>query len=217
MNKRIIGDKMEFVKYYRVQGGNGYSKSRQMLRVTDANVLDLDMLKKIHIGSEEHNKNFLKLRLSEKWKKYAGVDLNNNDSVNVVEMYFPIFFRRLLQQCAISEYENTGKNPKALPHTVDISKGEAYAVYGAWNGIMKACCMYATDNVIVNEDDTKTLYENNEQIIQKFHPIDLVMLKKFLNHAKGEAKISSVQIDEIIKEAEKYNAEMIKYKGENVK
>ena len=208
---------MEFSKYYRVQGGNGYSKSREMLRVTSTNALELDILKKIHIGSEQHNRNFLNLRLSEKWQKNAGIDLKSNDSVNVVVMYFPTFFARLLQNYAISEYEKTGKNPKAPPHTVDISKGEAYSVFGAWNGIMQACCMYATDNVVAKEEDAQMLYRDNEQIIQNFHPIDIVMLRNFLNHAKDEAKIPLDQIDEIIKEAETINAEIQKSKGVNEK
>lgn len=208
---------MEFLKYYRVQGGNGYSKSREMLRVTNDNRINLDILKKIHIGGEQHNRNFLQLRLSEKWQKNAGVDLDNNDSVNVVVMYFPTFFGELLRQYAISEYEKTGKNPKAPPHTVDISKGEAYAVFGAWNAIMQACCMYATDNVVSKKEDARALYEDDEQITQKFSPIDIVMLRNFLNHAKDEAQIPLSQIDEIIKEAEKFNAEIQKEKGVNVR
>ena len=208
---------MEFSKYYRVQGGNGYSKSREMLRVTNTNALELDILKKIHIGSEEHNRNFLNLRLSEKWQKNAGIDLDSNDSVNVVVMYFPTFFARLLQKYAISEYEKTGKNPKAPPHTVDISKGEAYSVFGAWNGIMQASCMYATDNVVGKEEDAQMLYQDDEQIIQKFHPINIVMLRNFLNHAKDEARISLSEIDKIIREAEEINVEIQKKRGENVK
>lgn len=206
---------MKYVKFYRVQGGNGFSKSREMLNVSNSNKLELDLRKKIHIGGEQHNKNFIDLRLGEKWQRYAGLDLNN-ESVNVVVMYFPEFFAELLRQCAIPEYQNTGKDVLAPPHSVDISKGEAYAMYGAWNGIMKACCMYAKDNVVSTPEQAQTLYEDDEQITQKFHPIDMVMLENFLNHAKEKAKITPYQITEILEEAKIINEE-IKLRGENIK
>ncbi len=57
---------MEFIKYFRVQNGTGFAKSREMLSVSSSNKLQLQSLrKKVHIGSEQHNRNFIPLRLSE--------------------------------------------------------------------------------------------------------------------------------------------------------
>ena len=82
---------MRIVKYYRIQGGDGFCKSRNMLNVTSSNILTVTAQKRIHIGNEEHCKNFINLRLASKWKKYTGAD-NHNETVDVVVMYFPELF-----------------------------------------------------------------------------------------------------------------------------
>lgn len=113
---------MEFIKYFRVQNGTGFAKSREMLSVSSSNKLQLQSLrKKVHIGNEQHNRNFIPLRLSEKVQKYAGQDISQGD-VDVIVMFFPKFFGDLLKRCAISEYIKTGDNVKAPPHTVDVKK-----------------------------------------------------------------------------------------------
>ncbi len=62
---------VELVSFFRVQGGSktGFSKSREMLSVTDENRLSLDILKKIHIGGEQHNRQFILLRMAEKYRR----------------------------------------------------------------------------------------------------------------------------------------------------
>ena len=201
---------MKYVKYYRVQGGDGFSKSREMLNVTASKSIDLDPRKKIYIGSEEHNKNFIKLRLKEKWKKYAGID-TNKANVNVVIMYFPKFFSDLLKQCAISEYIATGRDTEAPPHTVDITKGEAYALYGFWNLLMKACNIYAKNNSISSEQDIENLY-NSDVDISQFNVINVEMLENSLNHICYQSKIGKKQIQMIINESRRINEELEKLK-----
>ncbi len=197
---------MRYVKYYRVQGGDGFSRSREMLNVTSSNAIEVQARKTIHIGDEKHNKNFIKLRLADKWKKYAGLHTNKGN-VDVIIMYFPEFFGNLLKQCAIPEYIATGRDPEAPPHTVDINKGEAYALCGFWNLMMKACNVYAKNSIIRNEQEINTLYNNDEEI-SKFHSINIQMLKNSLNHISAQAGISEGQRERIIKEAEKANKEI---------
>lgn len=146
---------MEFIKFFRVQNGTGFAKSREMLSVSSSNKLQVQSLRKmVHIGNEQHNRNFIPLRLSEKVKKYAG-----QANIDVIVMFFPFFFGNLLKKCAIPEYIKIGDDVKAPPHIVDVNKGEAYAIYGAWNGIMESCCVYA-ENVHIRslEEAEQALY-----------------------------------------------------------
>lgn len=196
---------MEYVKYYRVQGGDGNSKSRDMLSVTDSNSLQLIPLKRIHIGGEKHNRNFINLRLSEKWKKYSKVEFNQL-GVNVIVMCFPKFFSDLLREYAIPEYIQIDDNPLAPPHTVDVNEGEAYAMYGAWNAIMKACCMFARIGVVKTAEEAEQLY--SEEDVTKFHKIDVIMLKNFLKHAQKGAPIEQTQIENILEKAQSINREI---------
>ena len=198
---------MEYIKYFRVQNGTGFAKSREMLKVSTSNKLQLQSLrKKIHIGSEQHNRNFIPLRLSEKVQKYASQDTSQGN-IDVILMYFPKFFGDLLKKCAISEYIKTGDDVKAPPHAVDVTNGEAYAIYGAWNGIMEACCIYA-ENIHIHslEEAEQTLYCCKEP--PKRNPINIQKLKNFLIHASEKSPISPDEIIEIIEEATEFNREI---------
>ncbi len=194
---------MKFVKYYRIQGGDGFCKSRDMLNVTSSNSLELVAQKRIHIGNEMHCRNFINLRLDARWKKYTGAD-DNKGNVNVIVMYFPEFFGDLLKNYAISEYIKTGKDPEAAPHTVDIHKGEAYALYGFWNLIMKSCNLYAENISVNSEKDLTNLFNNNREP-SEFHSINIPMLKNSLDHTCKRAGISEQQINIILENAKTIN------------
>ena len=198
---------MEYTKYFRVQNGTGFSKSREMLSVSSSNTLQLQSLrKKVHIGSEQHNRNFIPLRLSEKVQKYAGQDISQG-KVDVIVMYFPNFFGNLLKKCAISEYIKTGDDVKAPPHTEDVNNGEAYAVYGTWNAIMEACCVYAENIHICSlEEAEQTLYNSQEP--PKRNQINIQKLENFLNHASEKSPIGPNDIKKIINESSKFNREI---------
>lgn len=198
---------MEFIKYFRVQNGTGFAKSREMLSVSSSNKLQLQSLRKrVHIGDEEHNRNFIPLRLSEKVRKYSGQD-SSQANVDVIVMFFPNFFGDLLKKCAISEYIKTGDDVKAPPHTVDVNKGEAYSIYGAWNGIMESCCVYA-ENVHIRslEEAEQALYRSQEPPQKNL--INIQKLENFLNHASEKSSISPNEIKEIIDEVDKFNGEI---------
>ena len=207
---------MKISKYYRVQGGGnaaGYAKSKNALDISSSNRLILDPLIKIHIGSEEHNRNFIGLRLYDKWEKYAN-NIKNDGDINVIVMYFPEFFSDLLKKYAVPEYMKTPKDPKAPPHTVDINKGEAYALYGAWNEIMRSCCIYAKEVKIQNDMNIEKIYKDEKMPI--FNLIDLDRLKKFLIHAKDKAGISDEELNNIIKNAKSVNHEINKNQREDL-
>lgn len=201
---------MEFIKFFRVQNGTGFAKSRDMLSVSSSNKLQLQsLIKRVHIGDEEHNRNFIPLRLSEKVKKYSGQD-SSQANVDVIVMFFPNFFGDLLKKCAIPEYLRTGDDVKAPPHTVDVNNGEAYSIYGAWNGIMESCCVYAENIHIRSLEESKeaeqALYGSQEP--PKKNLINIQKLKNFLNHASEKSSISKNEIKEILDEANKFNSEI---------
>lgn len=154
---------MEYIKYFRVQDGIGFAKSREMLSVSSSNKLQLQSLRnKIHIGNEQHNRNFIPLRLNEKIQKYNSQNIRKGN-INVIVMYFPQFFGDLLKKCAIPVYIKTGDDIKAPPQKVDVNQGEAYGLYGSWNGIMETSCIYAENIHICSlEEAESTLYSHQE-------------------------------------------------------
>lgn len=197
--------KLELTKLYRVQGGKGYATSREMLIVTPSNTLKVpEILRKTYVGSEEHNRNFIPLRLNEKIDKYSAQTSSTETELEVIQMFFPKFFIDLLRKCSISEYLSTGKNPYAPPHTVDISKGEAYQMYGVWNLLMQVCCVSAEKVKIHSVEEAECLlYGKNEP--SKFNPINISELKNYLHHASKESNIPESEIREFIEICETLN------------
>ena len=196
---------MNLFKYYRVQGGTGYSKSREMIKTTDEGILDIkDILKKIHIGDERHNRSFLKIRSTEKWRETSLAEFDQEEKV-VIQMYFPEFFSKLIRKVAIPEYISTDKNPKAPPHVVDINQGEAYATYGAWNALLESCCVYAR-SITVKDPEEIERYYNEEP--PKLNPVNIVKLTNFLKQTKSNSNITDADFNQIVDDAMKFNRQL---------
>lgn len=88
-----------------------------------------------------------------------------------------------------------------------LKSGEAYAIYGAWNGIMEACCIYA-ENVHIRslEEAEQALYGSQEP--PKKNLINIQKLEIFLNHASQESSISPNEIKKLIDKSKEINRQI---------
>lgn len=194
---------MKLERFYRIQGGKPPNASREMLLVNN-NRLEINtnkVLQNIHIGNIEHMRYFLNIRLGKKLNEPMNLheDLSNK-GVEIITMYFPTFFKTMLEENVAPQFISSKNDPYAPPQLVDyLSPGDSYAIKGVWNLIMKECCLHATKQKIRNREDMLKAF-GEEEIDDDFCDINTTLLKSLLRKARVQNSEEYINDARIINE-----------------